>query len=236
MLGKQNADGEGQQVRRKESVVGVRVAALMVAVVLLAAGCGGSGAEHSKGPGRHAATPDLATSLRFSQLKKVLDLQSMPTGWKVGATSLRGRDLPKDSPCRRPSGVCAGMTSHAEVQYDNADSTGNVHIELDAYEDREAAQTGYTSRGASYADKNDREISMPTVGNASVARTGFNKFSAEPFTSLVMRVGAVVVAMTYTHQTKPDPQLLLSVARMEAERIQQAEQGVAPTASLGHEG
>ncbi|GLX52446.1 hypothetical protein Shyhy01_53960 [Streptomyces hygroscopicus subsp. hygroscopicus] len=224
-------------MHRKRLVTGVRVSVVLIAVVLSSASCGGSGTSPSgKGQSSHVATPDLAAPLHVLQLKRVLDLQSMPTGWKTGVQTLAGRDVPKDSPCRRPSHVCAGMTSHAIVQYDNEDSTGNVYFELSAYEDREAALAGYKSRSASFVGKDNREISMPTVGNASTACTGSNKWTGDPFTGVVMRVGTVVASVTYTHKNKADPQMLLSLARMQVERIQQAQRGETPTARLEDHG
>ncbi|MFC4955564.1 hypothetical protein ACFPFX_04550 [Streptomyces mauvecolor] len=124
------------------------------------------------------------------------------------------------------------MTSYADVQYDNANSTGNVHIALSGYEGVEAAQAGYKSRSVTFASENDREISMPMVGNASVARTGSHNTSGQPLTSMVMRVGTVVVAMVYTHKGEVDPQVLLSLARMQATRIEQSQRGENPIASL----
>ncbi|MFI6688077.1 hypothetical protein [Streptomyces sp. NPDC050485] len=217
-------------MHRKRWVMNVRVLAVLIGVVLTAVGCGNSATPPSnKGNGSPTATPDPAALVSLSQLKKVPDLQSMPNGWKTGRLHLSGRDVGKD--CPRSSNVCAGMTSSATAQYDNADSTGNVYLELAAYQDRDTARAGYTSRSASFASKDDRQISMPAVGNASVARTGFS-ISGHPVTSMVMRVGTVVVALAYTHEDKADSQVLLSVARTQAERIQQAQRGETPIASL----
>ncbi|MEU1013342.1 hypothetical protein [Streptomyces sp. NPDC005890] len=207
-------------------------------MVLTVAGCQGSGSatgstEHSTRTPT-VSTPDLPAPLSFARLKQAApDLQSMPVGWKVGATELRGRDYPKNAPCR--ANVCAGMTSHVELQYDNADSTGNVYIELTSYDDTQSARSGYEKRRKSYASQQDRAISMPTVGNISMARTGFSMVSGQPFVSIVMRVGTVVAAMAYTHEQKANPQDMLALARLQAERIQQAQRGGRVTASLaGH--
>ncbi|WP_445526855.1 hypothetical protein [Streptomyces cyslabdanicus] len=223
--------------RRLSVTRGWTLAALAV-VVLTAAGCQGSETA-AGGTGRStrtpaAPTPDLPTPLNYARLKQTVpDLQSMPVGWKVGRTELRGRDYPKSAPCR--ANVCAGLTSHAELQYDNADSTGNVYIDLYAYDDTQSARSGYEKHRKSYASQQDRAISMPTVGNVSMARTGFNKYSDQPFVSIVMRVGTVVATMAYTHEQKADPQDMLALARLQAERIQQAQRGGRVTASLaGH--
>ncbi|MFI1608151.1 hypothetical protein ACH4YN_39635 [Streptomyces griseofuscus] len=207
-------------------------------MVLTVAGCQGS--ESATGSTEHStrtptvSTPDLPAPLSFARLKQAApDLQSMPVGWKVGATELRGRDYPKSAPCR--ANVCAGMTSHVELQYDNADSTGNVYIELTSYDATQSARSGYEKRRKSYASQQDRAISMPTVGNISMARTGFSEVSGQPFVSIVMRVGTVVAAMAYTHEQKANPQDMLALARLQAERIQQVQRGGRVTASLaGH--
>ncbi|MEU9576468.1 hypothetical protein [Streptomyces chilikensis] len=156
----------------------------------------------------------------------------MPTGWKVGAQGITGRDVPMDAPCRKPGHVCEGRVSNAGARYGNTQNTGNLNIEMFSFEDVEAAQREYEERSASYAGEKDREVAMPTVGDVSIARSGANEFSGWPFTSLVMRVGTVVVAMAYTHRDAPDPQMLLALARMEAKRLQQAQSGEEPTASL----
>lgn len=217
-------------MHRNRWVMSVRVLAVLAGVVLTAVGCGSSAtAPSGKGYGTPTATPDLTALVSLSQLKGVPDLQSMPSGWKAGRLHLSGRDVGKD--CPKSSNVCAGMTSSATAQYDNADSTGNVYLELAAYQDRDTARAGYTSRSASFASKDDRQISMPAVGNASVARTGFSTFG-HPVASMVMRVGTVVVALAYTHEDKADSQMLLAVARTQAERIEQVQRGETPTASL----
>ncbi|MGW2789500.1 hypothetical protein ACWC9H_06190 [Streptomyces sp. NPDC001251] len=223
-------------MHRKQLATGVRMSAMLIAVGLPMVGCGGSDtAPISKVTSSHAATPDLATPLNFAQIKQVVELQSMPIGWKPGAQPLSGRDVPKDAPCRKPSGVCAGETSTVVVQYNNADNTGNVYLEVHAYEDREAARAGYQSRSASSNDKSYRQISMPTVGNASVARTGVNVATGDPFTAIVMRVDTVAALVVYTHEGKVDPPMLLSLARLEAERIQQVQRGGKPTATLSNQ-
>ncbi|WBO69037.1 hypothetical protein [Streptomyces camelliae] len=118
------------------------------------------------------------------------------------------------------------------MQYNNADNTGNVYLEITAYENTEIARAGYQSRSVSSNDTSYRQISMPTVGDTSVARTGFNKWTGDPFTAVVMRVGTVAAEVVYTHKDKADPHMLFSLARMEAARIQQAQRGERPTATL----
>ncbi|KOU54202.1 hypothetical protein [Streptomyces sp. WM6378] len=227
---RQASDGEGQRVHRKQWMTGVRVPAVLTALALAAVGCGNSATVPSaEGHSSQVATPDSAASVSFSQLKNVLDLQGMPTGWKAEKQP-SGRDVTKN--CPKSSTVCAGMTGFASAQYDNVEGTGYVYIELSAYDGRDTARAGYTSRSASFANKDDRQVSMPTVGNASVARTGFNTTSGHPVTSMVMRVGTVVVAMADTHVEQDDSQMLLSLAQTQAERLQQTLRGETPTASL----
>lgn len=207
---------------------------LVITVAALVSGCGGAGTTTAPPTGKPLGTssaPSVVTTLDHSRLKASLPgLQNMPTGWKAGATRLQGGDTPADAPCRKPKGICVGKISHARVQYDNPESTGTVHIEANSYESIETAQSGYEERKASYADKRDREISMPRVGDESIARTGFHQLSGHPFVSIVMRVGTVVVAMGYTHEGKAPAPATLSLARMQAERLQQAQRGETPTA------
>ncbi|WP_406375694.1 hypothetical protein OG788_39105 [Streptomyces sp. NBC_00647] len=204
----------------------------VTAVSLLASGCSSEGAGSSGGKPRNpAVSRDRAVPLDFSRLKQAMpDLQSMPTGWKAGATRLQGRDTPRDAPCRRPKGGCQGKRSNAAVQYDNAESTGNVYIEASAFDDSGTARSGFEQRRASFAGPKDREVSMPKVGDESIARTGFHKYSGQPLVSMVMRVDTVVVAMVYTQEATASPETLLSLARMQAKRLQQAQRGEIPTA------
>lgn len=205
-------------------------------MTLLVAGCGGAdtggtGSSENKSPSTSSAPP-LVTALDYSRLQGALpDLQSMPTGWKVGATRLQGGDTGEDAPCRKPQGACVGQKSHTRVQYDNPESTGSVHIEAVAYEDTGTAQTGYERRKISYADARDREISMPKVGDESIARTGLHRSSGHPLVAMVMRVDTVVVAMAYAHEGQANSEALLSLARMQAARLRQAQRGQTPTAS-----
>ncbi|MFI9248310.1 hypothetical protein ACIGXF_38465 [Streptomyces sp. NPDC053086] len=224
-------------MHRKLSVAGVRWSAVLIAMGLATVGCGGGGSDPAPLGKRHsspAATPDLAAPLSFSQLKEVVDLQSLPLGWKPGVQTIAGRNVPKNAPCRRPPGAtCAGQTSRAVVQYNNADDTGNVYLELTAYENKGAAQDGYQRRSASSClAKTSRRISMSTVGNSSVACTGSNKWTGEPFTGMEMRVGTVAALVVYTHKDKAEPHMLLSLAQMEAARIQQVQRDEKPTATL----
>ncbi|MFI1972159.1 hypothetical protein [Streptomyces cinnamoneus] len=120
------------------------------------------------------------------------------------------------------------------MQYKAPGDSGSVDWYLAAYPDRQVAGRAFENRktaGASGA----REVAMPRVGDESVAYAEPRAAYAEPSIVMTVRVGTVIAAMTYQDAEKnPDSaQVLLSLARVQAKRLQQAALGEVPTAAAG---
>ncbi|UQI46245.1 hypothetical protein M1P56_18815 [Streptomyces sp. HU2014] len=110
-----------------------------------------------------------------------------------------------------------------------------MYISLLAYADRQRATTAFKdwSRGS----VGSRPMSVPAVGNESAAVAQPGAAYATPSTEMTVRVGTVIVRMTYQDARKNEnsAQVLLALARMQAQRLWQAEEGQDPsaTAALG---
>jgi hypothetical protein len=224
----------GARMRNTLDKTPTRVAAVAVAMALAAlAGCSDSaparGNDPKASPSR-TAVADSNAVLNASQLKQAMpDLQSMPIGWKAGALTARAKDISGRSlPCKSAIEDYCGMKSYGSGQYDNPAGTGNVWFELAAYPDKQTADAAYKRRRISFQSPGAQQIAMPAVGNESTAEKTVG--SKGEIVSLVMRVGTVVVATAYTDRPSADPNTMLTIARMQAERLQQAEQGQTPTA------
>lgn len=181
--------------------------------------------------------PDPNVALDAGGLRKALpDLQSMPTGWQAGVVPLDARDVPWAERCRKDSGSqdCSWAWSSATVQYKAPGDSGSVYIMLRAQPDREVAGTVFKNRKSS-GSKQGSAVSMPTVGNESTAIAEPRAAYAEPSISITMRVGTVIAVMTYqdSQKNQDSSQVLLGLAKMQAQRLLQAEQGQNPTAAAG---
>ncbi|MEU1826269.1 MULTISPECIES: hypothetical protein [Streptomyces] len=225
--------------------------ALAVALTLGAtAGCGGgtdardadrptaAGTAKPTGTGKPVGsesptTPD--TVLDAQALRRALpDLQSMPTGWRAGLVPLGVRDVPEAERCRKdgePQENCTLHGSRGMAQYRPQGDAGVVDITLLAYPDLRTSETAYRNRTGSEADRGSA-LSMPRVGNESAAFAHPRAPYAGPNITLTVRVGTAIAGLTYQDADKnPDSsRALLSVARMQAKRLLQTEQGRPATA------
>ncbi|MCA6091888.1 hypothetical protein LE181_06885 [Streptomyces sp. SCA3-4] len=101
-----------------------------------------------------------------------------------------------------------------------------------AYPSRDVAERAFSNRkkaGAAGA----AEVSMPRIGDESVAYADPRAPYADPQIKMTLRVGTVIAVMTYQDSDK-DPnsaQALQSLAQMQAKRLRQAELGQVPTAT-----
>ncbi|QLE70950.1 hypothetical protein FGW37_04420 [Streptomyces rectiverticillatus] len=217
----------------------VLAAGLMVSV----AGCGGGQAvpHEGAGPVSGAREGGLGTGpgtvLDAEALRKALpDLQSMPVGWKTGITQLNARDVPREKRCPKEGGPkdCWLQWSHGTVQYRAPGDSGSVDWYLSAYPDREVAGTAFKNRHGNKPSAAS-EVSMPKVGDESLAYAKPRAAYADPSIAMTVRVGTVIAVLTYQDSEKnPDSaQVLLSLAQMQAKRLRQAELGRVPTATAG---
>lgn len=205
------------------------------------AGCGGEGtgapeAARSKGGAQRETFPDPDVRLDAEGLRKALpDLQDMPIGWKIGVTPLSVREVPPAKRCTDGNTRnCLPWSRRGSVQYKAPGDTGSVHIDLFAFHDRTTAGTDFKSgtRPGSYGS---RPMSMPPVGNESEAHALPRAPYASPSLSITVRVGTAMAHMVYQDADKqPDSaKILLSLARMQAKRLLEVEQGRTPTATAG---
>ncbi|MDT0448129.1 hypothetical protein [Streptomyces hesseae] len=219
--------------------------ALAAALMLGAtAGCGGgadardagrpAAAGTAKPAGSEApATPD--TALDAQALRRALpDLQSMPTGWRAGLVPLTVRDVPEAERCRKDGERQENCTLHRSrgmAQYRPQGDAGVVDIALTAYPDRPTSQTAYRNLTTSRSHQGSA-LSMPRVGDESAAFAHPRAPYAGPSITLTVRVGTAVASLTYQEadRNRDSSQALLSVARMQAKRLLEAEQGRMPTA------
>ncbi|MFI1254518.1 hypothetical protein ACH4U6_12035 [Streptomyces netropsis] len=202
------------------------------------AGCGGEGtgapeAASSKGATQQETFPDPDVRLDAEGLRKALpELRSMPTGWRTGVVPTSARDVPQDKRCADGnSSDCYLMWSTAVVQYKAPGDTGSVYIQLSAYPDRRTAGAALKGRNKADAPGN-RAVSMPTVGNESVAFAEPRAAHATPSLTMTVRVGTALAELIYQDEERqPDSaKILLSLARMQAKRLLDVEQGRTPKA------
>lgn len=216
------------------------------------AGCGGGAAEPQENAlpvsaphGRQDPRPDRA--LKAGEVLKALpELRSMPVGWTTGIERPAVREIPEEKWCREDGGArdrredggprdCSMFRISGRVQYKAPGDTGSVYISLLSYPDRRTAATAF--KNSSAVREGDRAMSMPAVGDESATVAHPRAPYATPSTETSVRVGTAVAHLIYQDAEKSEdhPRVLLALARMQAQRLLQAEQGRVPdaTATLG---
>ncbi|MFI0738553.1 hypothetical protein ACH4PU_10720 [Streptomyces sp. NPDC021100] len=205
-----------------------RAGALVAGVLLCAAACGGGGgggtdsgvAAGAGATGKPASRAGAA--LDAGTLRKALPtLRSLPPGWRAGNTPPRAKEVPRARWCAEgvAHGDCSLFHGVADVQYKAPGDSGSVVWTLFSYPDRKAAATAFGNR------KKTPRIAMPQVGDESTAYSVPAARYATPGTDMVVRVGTVIAQLTYqdADKDKDSAQVLLALARAQADRLQRAE-------------
>ncbi|PNE34619.1 hypothetical protein AF335_08730 [Streptomyces eurocidicus] len=167
-------------------------------------------------------------------LKALPELRSLPVGWTTGIERPAVREIPEEKWCREDGGPrdCYAFRISGRVQYKAPGDSGSVYISLLSYPDRRVAATAFKNWSA--AGKDDRAMSMPTVGDESATVARPRAPYATASTETAVRVGTVVAHLIYqdTEKNEDHPRVLLALARMQAQRLSQAEQGRVPDAAV----
>ncbi|MFD7416208.1 hypothetical protein [Kitasatospora purpeofusca] len=196
------------------------------AVPAPASGAGGRGADPTAGGDR-----DKAAVVRDDALVKAIapDLRSMPGGWVMKA----GPDL---VPC--PSD-CNGRLQIGMVTFEGlaASDSSNDRVTFaygcyDSVENAAAAYQHNTARGPATADNPSHEISVPKVGDSSKAESFHDSTGINPgYDGLVnFRVGTITATVQYASLNQINTRQLTLLARLLADRAQQAQNGRTPSA------
>ncbi|WP_086562596.1 hypothetical protein [Streptomyces africanus] len=155
------------------------------------------------------------------------DVGSLPEAWEITDSADVQEGVPEDC-----SSDCQGVLFTGTVRLEEEDAWRGAFFYVQAYDSNDHATQRFADIRADKDGQSDifDSMSVEPLGDESVAfrKNIVNKEQAE----CGVRVGTVVAWVTYaTDSGELDPADLTSLARMLAERAQQAQDGETPSAS-----
>lgn len=206
------------------------------AAALLLTGCGGV-AESDSGTGQ-------AVALTKEQVRETLPDGEAMTGWKESArpTAVEMDELYRSQACPiKGNAGCENSRFHGASTFRHDDNAATVTFLIIAYDSERAAREAYDVLWDGYYGKRVGQRAKPfglgPIGEQRDARFGSSGFHGEPGAVTQTRVGTTLL-WTLADSTDKDKDVIdedsvRDLATVLAERARQAQNGDAPSATLG---
>ncbi|WP_399880135.1 hypothetical protein ACGH7X_00460 [Streptomyces sp. BBFR51] len=204
------------------------------AAALVLTGCG-SGAESDSGSGK-------AVALTKGQVREALPDGEAMSGWKESArpTAVKMDELYRREACPiKGNAGCENSRFYGVSTFRHDDNAGYVSFLVIAYDSEQAAREAYDVLWEGYYGKKAGPAAKPfelgPIGDERDARFGSSGFQGEPGAVTQTRVGTTLLWTETASMGKGgiDEDRVRDLAKVWAERARQAQNGDAPSATLG---